>query len=86
MLLLGPLDSFKLQQETERDIESLLALPYRYGLSTEKIKQKKMNRDMYFLRVIMKDTVVVTCNNILFLGFGSQRKSNVKHVPFQELT
>lgn len=86
MLLLGPLDSFKHQQETERDIKSLLPLPYRYGLSIEKIKQKKMNRDMYFLRVITKDTVAMSFNNMLFLGFIRQRKSNMKHISFQDIT
>lgn len=86
MLLLGPLDSFKHQQETERDIKSLLLLPYRYGLSIEKIKQKKMNRDMYFLRVITKDTVAMSFNNMLFLGFIRQRKSNMKHISLQDTT
>lgn len=42
----------------QRDIKSLLPLPYRYGLSIE--KQKKMNRDMYFLRVITKDIASIS--------------------------
>lgn len=86
MLLLGPLDSFKHQQGTERDIKSLLPLPYRHGLSTEKIKQKKMNTDVYFLRVITKDKVAASFNNMLFLGFVRQRKSKVKHIFFQDIT
>lgn len=55
----------------QRDIKSLLPLPYRYGLSIE--KQKKMNRDMYFLRVITKDTVPASFNNMLFLGSDRER-------------
>jgi len=86
MLLLGPLDPFKNQQETERDIKSLLPLPYRHGLSIEKIKQKKMNTDVHFLRVIMKDKVTAPFNNILFLGFVRRKKSNMKHILFQDIT
>ena len=82
----GATGLFKHQQETERDIKSLLPLPYRYGLSIEKMKQKKMKRDIYFLRVITKDIVAASFNNMPFLGFVRQRKSNMKHIPFQDIT
>lgn len=45
-----------------------------------------MNRDMYFLRVITKDTVAMSFNNMLFLGFIRQRKNNMKHISFQDIT